>query len=92
LGKKLKSESLHSGFSIDKAGLTIYQSHPFLAASPDAIFNCPCHGRAVVEVKYAVKLSTIFEAYQIQNEDYTPSIFFMLASLIFNLANQSSLL
>ncbi|EFX67064.1 hypothetical protein DAPPUDRAFT_331416 [Daphnia pulex] len=53
--KKLKSESLHTAFSIDDAGLTIYQSHPFLAASPDAIFNCPCHGRAVVEVKCPFK-------------------------------------
>lgn len=53
--KKLKSESLHTGFSIDDAGLTIYQSHPFLAVSPDAIFNCPCHGRAVVEVKCPFK-------------------------------------
>lgn len=54
-GKKLKSESLHTGFSIDEAGLTIYQLHPFLAASPDAIFNWPCHGRAVVEVKCPFK-------------------------------------
>lgn len=49
LGKTTKI--LHSGFSIAEARLTVSESHPFLAASPDAIFQCPCHRKAVVEIK-----------------------------------------
>ncbi|KAK4014747.1 hypothetical protein OUZ56_027255 [Daphnia magna] len=53
--KLMEQRSWHTGFTISDAGLTISTDFPFLAASPDAHFNCPCHGKAVVEVKCPFK-------------------------------------
>ena len=47
----------HEKFSIDKAGLFISYAKPFVAASPDAMMTCKCHGKSTVEIKcpYSLK-------------------------------------
>lgn len=47
----LIEHNLHTSFDIKESGLIISTSIPFLAASPDGIFNCPCHGKGVIEIK-----------------------------------------
>ena len=41
----------HNTFKCESVGLIISTTHLYLAASPDRIFTCTCHGRGVVEVK-----------------------------------------
>ena len=49
--KSLKGK-IHPGkFTLNKTGLWISPSHPFLAASPDGLLDCECCDPAVVEVK-----------------------------------------
>ncbi|XP_032789728.2 uncharacterized protein LOC116926910 isoform X2 [Daphnia magna] len=45
----------HPGFTLSRAGALISTAFPFLAASPDAIFSCPCHGSGVIEIKCPFK-------------------------------------
>ena len=41
----------HEEFVITKSGLHISLDHPFLGASPDALIECKCCGKGVVEIK-----------------------------------------
>jgi len=43
--------SKHNGFKTVKSGLVISQQKPFLAASPDGILYCKCHGISTIEIK-----------------------------------------
>ena len=51
----LVTAKLHEDFKTFDAGLRISVEYPFLAASPDKLFTCACHGNAVVEVKCPFK-------------------------------------
>lgn len=64
LQKFLLAEDLHPGFEILESGLVILLETSFLAASPDRIIRCRCHGHIVVEVKcpYSHRDSTIQRA------------------------------
>lgn len=64
LQRFLLAENLHPGFKIFESGLVISLENPFLAASPDRILRCECHGYIVVEVKcpYTHRDSTINRA------------------------------
>lgn len=42
---------VHVNVSKQQSGLIISEDDPHLAASPDAIFKCDCHGLITVEVK-----------------------------------------
>jgi hypothetical protein len=53
-----RDEQNHPGFKIRKSGLFISESHPFLAGTPDALMDCPCHGTSVIEVKCPYKHRT----------------------------------
>lgn len=57
----LKEKNSHPGFVITNAGLHISVDHPFLAASPDGLLHCACHGEVLIEVKCPFKhrLSTV---------------------------------
>ncbi len=61
LQRFLLAENRHPGFQIFESGLVISLENPFLAASPDRIIRCECHGYIVVEVKcpYTHRDSTI---------------------------------
>ena len=52
---EIKQDESHFGFTINSAGLRINFEQPYLAASPDGIFYCQCHGDGVVEVKCPFK-------------------------------------
>lgn len=41
----------HSNFEIKSSGLIINNKYPFCGVSPDAIINCDCCGKGVVEIK-----------------------------------------
>ena len=41
----------HNKFSLNPAGLFVKDSHPYIAATPDSIAKCQCHGSAPVECK-----------------------------------------
>lgn len=49
--------------SVSKSGVRVDAKQPFLAASPDGIFKCKCHGEAVVEVKcpFSLRGNTVVE-------------------------------
>lgn len=47
----MKERNNHSAFEIENAGLHVSTSHGYIAASPDGIFKCPCHGSTVIEIK-----------------------------------------
>ena len=41
----------HKSFKIEETGLWLCESEPFIAASPDILTNCTCHGRGLCEIK-----------------------------------------
>ena len=45
----------HKDYRFEDVGLVLYKHFPLLAASPDGLSYCSCHGAAVVEVKYPYK-------------------------------------
>ena len=53
--RKIKEDESHFGFTMTNSGLIINLERPYLAASPDGLFNCQCHGDAVIEVKCPFK-------------------------------------
>ena len=54
----------HPGISISRKGLIVLPDKPYLQCSPDAIMNCNCHGKRLIEVKcpYKARNCTIREA------------------------------
>ena len=52
-----KEGVLHTNFGIKKCGLFVDGKRPYIGASPDAIMECKCHGKSVVEIKcpYSIK-------------------------------------
>ena len=44
-------QSQHVNASSRLTGLHISDQHPYIAASPDAILHCECHGMSVLEIK-----------------------------------------
>ena len=65
---EIKSQH-HTNFTIESAGMKIHPDHPYIAASPDAVRKCDCHGPAIVEVKCPIsfKTDTFEEACSIKN-------------------------
>ena len=47
--KHLKSE--HKNFEVQKCGLIIHSERTYIAASPDALVSCDCHGCGLCEIK-----------------------------------------
>ncbi len=43
--------SRHQDMEVIGAGLSISKASPYLAASPDGIIKCTCHGTGVLEIK-----------------------------------------
>lgn len=41
----------HSKATIDKSGLIISATYPFIAASPDGVVSCKCCGEGLIEIK-----------------------------------------
>ena len=41
----------HSHFSVTEVGLFVSVKYPFLAASPDGLVKCACHGTGCLEIK-----------------------------------------
>lgn len=66
----MENRNCHKDYLLSESGLRISTAYPFLAASPDAVFDCSCHGRSVVEVKCPFKhsLVTVREAATIDND------------------------
>ena len=46
-----KHISQHRASKNDTCGLYIYKPKPYLAASPDGIIECACHGKSLIEIK-----------------------------------------
>jgi len=42
---------LHDNFQVLDGGLVINPEWPFIGASPDAVINCSCCGRGILEIK-----------------------------------------
>ncbi|KAI4798168.1 hypothetical protein KUCAC02_022239 [Chaenocephalus aceratus] len=47
--------SVRSDLKVNNCGLLIRREQPFLAASPDAMLACSCHGMGVLEIKMSVE-------------------------------------
>ena len=47
--------SVHNDFIFENTGLVVYKPFPFLAASPDGLAKCKCHGVNIVEIKCPYK-------------------------------------
>jgi len=54
----------HEGLSIVDSGLVINSQWPFIAATPDGVINCTCHGQGVLEIKcpYSHRYESVEEA------------------------------
>lgn len=55
--KTVMTELGHKDCVIEKCGLFISETHPFLGASPDRIVTCSCCGRQTLEVKCPLNCS-----------------------------------
>lgn len=60
----------HPGFSLSRTGALISTEFPFLAASPDAVFSCPCHGKGVVEIKCPFKFKNALISTAAKTKDF----------------------
>ena len=47
----IKEERNHDDLKVQKCGLFVDAKKPYIAASPDGLVTCKCHGLAVLEVK-----------------------------------------
>ena len=45
----------HDEFILEDIGLVLCHDFPFLAASPDGVAKCSCHGISMVEIKCPYK-------------------------------------
>ncbi|ELU03665.1 hypothetical protein CAPTEDRAFT_202368 [Capitella teleta] len=67
---------LHQDFHLRQTGLLVKEDEPFLAASPDGVFECECCGQGTLEIKcpykYRVSLTTSTAS---MFPDKSPSIF-----------------
>ena len=54
----------HSHFSVSESGLLVSVKYPFLAASPDGLVECSCHGKGCLEIKctWTYREKTVHEA------------------------------
>lgn len=67
----VKENNLHSNFDCKCVGLIISITHPFLAASPDRICHCECHGKFVLEIKCPFRVSGLkIKEYSLKNKDF----------------------
>ena len=59
-----QQKSQHEHLEITDSGLVINPRWPFIAASPDGVINCDCHGKGVLEIKcpFTHRHETITEA------------------------------
>ena len=69
--KLIEQQKNHSDIKITESGLHISKEHPFLGASPDRIWECECHGTALVEVKCPFSQRKL----SVQNATKEPSFF-----------------
>ena len=53
LKKCMKEFNLHQHAEVNGAGLHVSFTHGYLAATPDGIFVCSCHGKAVIEIIFS---------------------------------------
>lgn len=67
----LHMTTIHTNFVLKRTGLIIYQPYPFLAASPDGISTCDCHGDAVLEIKCPFKYKDLCSTEILQIQDTT---------------------
>jgi hypothetical protein len=56
-------KSKHAKFRTYKAGLILCKSDPYLAASPDLIVDCECHGQGLCEIKSPYKTCHLVPAH-----------------------------
>lgn len=65
------NKKCHIKPSILKKGLHIDREKPFIGCSPDAIFQCKCHGRKIVEIKcpYSKRFDNPKEVLQVKVQD-----------------------
>lgn len=49
----------HAGFTCVPSGLIVNPQYPYLAASPDGLTTCQCHGRGTVEIKCPFKYANV---------------------------------
>ncbi|ELU08579.1 hypothetical protein CAPTEDRAFT_211242, partial [Capitella teleta] len=48
-------QALHQDFHLRQTGLLVKEDEPFLAASPDGVFECECCGQGTLEIKCPYK-------------------------------------
>lgn len=53
----------HVDFKLEKCGLYIHQTKPYIGASPDALLTCKCHGTSPVEIKnpYTIRNESVID-------------------------------
>ncbi|ELT88526.1 hypothetical protein CAPTEDRAFT_209643 [Capitella teleta] len=52
---------LHQDFYLRQTGLLVKEDEPFLAASPDGVFECECCGQGRLEIKWPYKYRVSFD-------------------------------
>ena len=64
----IKKEKYHEDLKIQKCGLFVDAKKAYIAASPDGLVNCKCHGLAALEVKCPYNLrGMVINELSIQN-------------------------
>lgn len=48
---EITSKKEHKHLEVSETGLVVSSKYPFLAASPDGIVKCSCHGKGCLEIK-----------------------------------------
>ena len=63
---------LHDELEFSSSGLVVCLQQPWLAASPDGLINCNCHGAGVIEVKCPYKHREVKIIKAIENDTNFP--------------------
>lgn len=81
----MKNRNVHQNFVCQLAGLFISVTHPFLAASPDRIISCDCHGKRVLEIKCPYNVHGLnIKEYSLANSDFFLKVTTSLGDLFLN--------
>ncbi len=70
--KVMTSPTQHEDFKVNKSGLVVHPTLPYIRASPDGVVTCKCHHPHLIEIKclYSAKTLTVDDAIKMKKVEY----------------------
>ena len=75
----MKNDNTHTRFTHTDTGLHVMKEHPFIAASPDLLTHCECHGDGICEITCPVMFDNEFTPDNYHHLQYATNTSLMLS-------------